>query len=537
MATSKPSAQKPRGSLTSVIINCFLLLMFAVFPLFVQLTADAHFPFLHFDGGFYGIRHEKLYFFLAVAAVTLIAELMVIVTNIGTDKSESPLKLTPLSFTDWAALALLFVCAVSTVFSPHPMLALLGEWDGVGRNNGLLLILTYVLVYFLITRCWRFSVAPFIGMAIGCGLVYLLTVLNGYYIDPLNMYAEFVNNEQVYTEFLATIGNKNMLSSFICVTLPVILSMSVYAERLWVRALCLASTVLGGAAIIVCDSDSCLLGVGVFAVIFFIVYLRDFAKLRRYLLGVSCLLAGVVLLRGFSALMQENYKKLGDESKAILYSNGTLIALGAVAALTALVWFISVKKPAFCLPKAAPVALLIAAGMAVVGALGVLFYFSVIDTETKLGSLEKVLRMNDAWGTHRGIMWLRSFRIFGEANVFQKLFGTGPDTFYYAFEPYFEELLNYGNSSTDAAHNEYLNYLITIGVFGLAAYVAFVGGALKRAFAIAKQRPVVLAFAAGAVAYAAQAVLNISVPISAPLMMIMVSLCEAAARQEALHID
>ena len=51
--------------------------------------------------------------------------------------------------------------------------------------------------------------------------------------------------------------------------------------------------------------------------------------------------------------------------------------------------------------------------------------------------------------------------------MWQKLFGMGPDTFYFAFEPYFKELEEYGNSSTDAAHNENINYLITIGAAGL----------------------------------------------------------------------
>lgn len=630
MSNPKTSVAQQQRTLSNLGVNGFLLLMLSLFPLFVQMSTDNRFPFFHFDGGFYSIRHVKFYFFLTVLTIALVFTVMVkLIAPAGGKKkaSEQPQSaprrewaglilflcaslcmfiaslpgypeiirrlpelftssgmsdelsslifllvfgisllvctiaaavqlvrlikrrsnpklplytdtfaaFRPLSFTDFAAVALLLICAVSTIFSAHPLLALLGEYEGVGRNNGLLLILAYLLTYFFITRRFSYSDVPFIGMAIGCGLVYLLTVLNGFYIDPLNMYAEFVNNDQVYNEFLATIGNKNMLSSFICVTLPVVLSMSMYVKKRWARILCLVSATLGGAAVIVCDSDSCLLGMGVFLVVFLIAYLRDFGKLRRFLLGVSCMLLGVVLLRGFSALTNDHYKKLGDETRAILFSNGTLIAFAAVAVLTALVWFINARKPDLRLPKAAPVALASVAGAAVLAALGVMLYFSVIDIETKLGSLEKVLRMNDAWGTHRGIMWLRSFKVFGDASLFQKLFGTGPDTFYHAFQPYFEELMNYGNSSTDAAHNEYLNYLITVGVFGLGAYLAFVGGALKRAFSAARQNPVVLAFAAGVVAYAAQAVLNIAVPISAPLMIIMVSLCENGARADSME--
>ena len=155
---------------------------------------------------------------------------------------------------------------------------------------------------------------------------------------------------------------------------------------------------------------------------------------------------------------------------------------------------------------------------------------SVIDRNTDLGSMEKLLRMSDAWGTHRGIMWLRSFNIFHDANLWQKLFGTGPDTFYFAFQPYFTQLQEYGDSSTDAAHNEYINYLITIGIVGTLSYLAFTGSALVRGFKASKKVPVVLARAAAVVCYLAQAVVNIALPIATPLFFIFVAMCEGCAR-------
>jgi O-antigen ligase len=144
--------------------------------------------------------------------------------------------------------------------------------------------------------------------------------------------------------------------------------------------------------------------------------------------------------------------------------------------------------------------------------------------------MEKLLRMSDAWGTHRGIMWLRSFNIFHDANLWQKLFGTGPDTFYFAFQPYFTQLQEYGDSSTDAAHNEYINYLITIGIVGTLSYLAFTGSALVRGFKASKKAPVALACAAAVVCYLAQAVVNIALPIATPLFFIFVAMCEGCAR-------
>ena len=524
----------------NALVTAFLLLMFAVFPLFVSLYINGQFPFIHFDDGFVGIRHQKYYFFVAIAAMALIAELLLLLTRISGEKAEraeqKPLWKT-LSFTDRSAIALALSCALSTLFSPYITLAFWGEMTlgsfAVGRNNGLFLILLYVAVYFLLSRLYRFREVVFIALAASCSIVYLLTVLNGFYIDPLNMLAQFKDSQPgVYMEFFSTIGNKNMLASFICVTLPVSFVMAVLTESIWKRILYLTAAALGSMAMIIGDSDSALLGSAVFLAVMLVVFARRPERLKRHFLSVTVMLGSVSLLRLFSSLMNDNYKELGDLTKGILFSVKLPLFAGIAAVVTILLYVLDWKKPGFMLPKAVPVILGALFGGAAAAAFGVFLYFSAVDTATDLGSMEKLLRMNDAWGTHRGIMWLRSFKIFGEANIWQKLFGTGPDTFYFAFEPYFKELEEYGNSSTDAAHNEYINYLITIGVAGLAGYLAFVGSALVRGFQSAKRNPYVLACAAAVVAYLAQAVVNIALPISTPLMIIFVSLCEAFARQK-----
>jgi O-antigen ligase len=284
-------------------------------------------------------------------------------------------------------------------------------------------------------------------------------------------------------------------------------------------------------ALIIGDSDSGILGMGVFAVIFLAVYIRHSEKLRRYLLALSVMSGSVLILRGVCVMSGGGYKQLGELTSALLFSNALFAVFAALAAVTALLTVFKDKLPKKAMPKAVPIAILSLLGAAVLSLLGALLYFTLIDVKTDLGSAEKLLRLNDAWGTHRGIMWLRSFRIFADAPWYQKLFGTGPDTFFYAFQPYFGELENYGNSSTDAAHNEYLNYLITIGVFGLGSYLTFIGSALIRAVRARKQNPIVMVFAGAVIAYAVQAVVNIAVPISAPLFIIFVSLCCVKAAQ------
>lgn len=522
-------------------INIYLFIMFTVFPLFVSMYTDGKFPFIHLDEGFVGIRHQKYYFFLAATAIAVIAEIFLLIsTNYngsGKPKINKKALFENISFTDWAALALVLSCAVSTILSPYIELAFWGEsvinGSAQGRNNGLVLILFYVIVYFMITRLYRYSEVVFIGLACSCGIVYILTVLNGYYIDPLNMFANFRSQQNVYMEFFATIGNKNMLSSFICITLPVLFTMSVVTQKLKFRIVYLISVSLGAMALIIDDSDSGLLGIAVFLAVFLVVFAGRLDRLKFYFLTLTVFLASIKVLRLISYILEDSYKKLGKFPSAVLFSNKLYIAIAVSAVITVILFLVCKKKPGLVLPKAVPIALGCIFGLMALGALGVFVYFSFIDTKTPLGDLEKVLRFGPKWGTHRGVMWIHAIEIFTGADFIHKLFGFGPDTFYCVYEPYFAELQKYyGNSFTDAAHNEYINYLVTIGIAGLTSYLAFVGGALVRGFKSAKRNPVVLAFAAAVIGYAVQAVVNIAVPISTPLFIIFVSLCEAMARQK-----
>lgn len=541
----KTKAVKPvseRYTLTNAIANLYLTVMFTLFPVFVNFTFDFSFPFLHFDNGYYSIRHQKYFFFLVLTASALIAEMMLLATRTTEAQHENNPKrkklYTQLSFTDWAVLAFVLTCAVSTLFSPYIDLAFSGETvdNGYahGRDNGLLLMLVYAAVYFFLTRCWKYKEYVFVALAIGSAAVSLVAVLNGFYMDPLNMFAPFVDDENIFNNFITTIGNKNMFSSHLCVTLPVTVCMFVTTDKLWRRAVYLGAAMLGAMAAVVCDSDSVVLGMSAFTAVFLVIYVRRLVTLKRFLLALTAMLFSIKLLRWLSALGGDHYKELGAIPYHLMLSNTVYVLLAVLAALTAAAYLADAKFPGKTLPKAVPVVLGAVFGAVVLAGLGVVIYFSAINTEADLGDLERTLRFSDAWGTHRGFMWNKAMEAFGGYSPLRKLIGTGPETFYYTFMPYFGELYDrFGDGSTDAAHNEYINYLLNIGILGLLSYLAFTGGALVRALKAVKQNPLAAVFAAPVVAYLAQAVVNISLPIATPLFIIFVSLCEATARQTA----
>lgn len=529
MSSAKPNKKQntykiPKYTVKEALVNYYLFIMFALFPLF-------------FSNRFFNIRHDKFYFFIILTGALLVAELLIIATNtidntatVNQTKERAdklPLYKT-LSFTDWAVLAFLAVCIISTLLSDHPYEAFFGESlsaASAGRNSGLLLIIFYVVAYFLITRLFHYFEYVFVAFACGSALVFILAILNSFYIDPFQMFVGLDEHQQII--FTSTIGNINLLSSFICVALPVMITLSVHTQKNSLRALYLVVSGIGFASLMVADSDSGILGLGGFLIIYLIWYSRRIDRLKRYFLAVSVMLIFSKLLRLFSLIMNDRNKGMDTYQSFFVYSNSSYILLAAIGLITIGLYLLDSKKPGITLSKAVPITLTVIFALIAAAVISIVVYFSCIDTKTDLGNLNTLLRFNDKWGTHRGFMWIRSMWIFGDFSFIDKIFGCGPDTFYFAFSPYFEELTKFGDSSTNAAHNEYINYLITVGIAGLAAYLAIVGGAIARAVKTAKQNPLAIVFVSAVICYSVQAVVNISQPITTPLFIIFIALCEA----------
>lgn len=528
MSSAKPNKKQntykiPKYTVKEALVNYYLFIMFALFPLF-------------FSNRFFNIRHDKFYFFIILTGALLVAELLIIATytidntaavNQTKERADKLPLYKTLSFTDWAVLAFLAVCIISTLLSDHPYEAFFGESlsaASAGRNSGLLLIIFYVVAYFLITRLFHYFEYVFVAFACGSALVFILAILNSFYIDPFQMFVGLDEHQQII--FTSTIGNINLLSSFICVALPVMITLSVHTQKNSLRALYLVVSGIGFASLMVADSDSGILGLGGFLIIYLIWYSRRIDRLKRYFLAVSVMLIFSKLLRLFSLIMNDRNKGMDTYQSFFVYSNSSYILLAAIGLITIGLYLLDSKKPGITLSKAVPITLTVIFALIAAAVISIVVYFSCIDTKTDLGNLNTLLRFNDKWGTHRGFMWIRSMWIFGDFSFIDKIFGCGPDTFYFAFSPYFEELTKFGDSSTNAAHNEYINYLITVGIAGLAAYLAIVGGAIARAVKTAKQNPLAIVFVSAVICYSVQAVVNISQPITTPLFIIFIALCE-----------
>ncbi len=151
-------------------------------------------------------------------------------------------------------------------------------------------------------------------------------------------------------------------------------------------------------------------------------------------------------------------------------------------------------------------------------------WFSFFDTKKDLGELENYLRFNSHWGSDRGYVWQWLIQFFGFSSLLTKLFGAGPDTTTLILYKYFKvEMSDELGVFYASAHNEYLNYLVTIGLVGTILYLAILILSIIKCFR--KRRTNAFFGAAGLaiLAYSCMAAVNISQPITMPFIYLLIA--------------
>ena len=123
--------------------------------------------------------------------------------------------------------------------------------------------------------------------------------------------------------------------------------------------------------------------------------------------------------------------------------------------------------------------------------------------------------------------------IYRDFPLSHKLFGHGPDTFgIITVQNFWDDMLNTTSQKYENVHNEYLQYLVTIGAVGLTAYLAFLGTSFVKMIRGGLKKPVVMAMTFAAICYCVQAIVNISVPIVTPIMFLMIMMEMAVFRKK-----
>ena len=491
----------------TALVSIFLILMFTIFP-------------LYYTNQYAEIRHDKLYFFLYAGVSLIFIEGFIFLfglfsannSKIPTDKKWYQ----KLSVTDFAFITFIISCVISTIFSKYPIDAISGTQ---GRNNGLLLMCIYFGIYIIISRFYKHKNFFLTLFAVTSLIVFALCILNFYYIDPLGMFANY--SKEIQMDFTSTIGNRNLMASYCCIAVPVFLMMYMHIESK-LKFLYLSACSVGFAALICSNSECGFLGIIPTLAIILIYASKDYKKLFGFFSSVAVMLICSKLLGILNIILIEN-KNFGTIQRFFVDANSLYIVI-AICIIIAFYCYFKIKDQP---PKIIFKLLLTSFIITIVTVIGLMIYFTCFDRNTKLGAVTSYLRFSSQWGTHRGFIWIKSFKIFADGSLKDKLFGCGPDNFFSAFAPYFAKLNEkFGDGSTNSAHNELLNYLVTVGLAGVASYLTLTISVIVRAFKKAKENYLAVVFASAIICYLFQSLVNIAQPITTPLLFIFIALTE-----------
>ena len=425
---------------------------------------------------------------------------------------------------DTALLALGAFAAASTLGTAVSLSPLSSLWGLGSYYGGLMLVLLTAGGYLFARALVRRADFGWLTLCVGAtvAVVAVLYTLNIFNIDLIGAYADTAVVEQA--QFFSTLGQKDFNAGYLSVALPLVFWAFLEARDRVHLILYGVPALFGTLALAVVDSEGLLLGIGGAMMVLVCHKTFDEQQLRRAaLLGAGFFgwagwmhyMRATVYTQGGTAALAE----LG--APAIAVPGGLLcLALWAVFCLRSRLQ----KKAGTAGPGLRlylPGRIATAAVLAL--AAGLFWAANFWPGYRSLGPADQYLIFNGDWGTYRGTAWMAALGAWADAPLWRKLLGYGPGMMH-------EAVLRWaGPDASDrlktfyAAHNEYLEQLLTTGLLGLGAWLWFVAAHLRRGFR-RWGAPAVTPILLGLTSYLLQAVVSIRVSMIFPEVMLLFGL-------------
>jgi len=415
-----------------------------------------------------------------------------------------------------------------------------------GRFSGLLMNLVYVGTYFIMSRCYVFNKRDFIiFLAVGW-FPCLMSLFQHLGFDVLSFRALLSPSDK--KRFISTMGNLNVYAVYTGMITAVSACLFMLSEDKWyIKLFYYVSLLMGFIGMTVGTSDSVYLELAVlFGVVPFIAF-RKTAGIRRYVACLAGLFTSTALVGYLDTIpvevlgVNETLRMNIDGLYASLIHSG--IAVPAAIALWAIVivlyilarnetkgklagkWVMIVWSVIFGLTVASVIAL-----VAIVNS-GSQLSVTLLE---KVPAIKGYLYFDDMWGTKRGYIWRVALEEYAGLPWYNKIFGTGPDTFgIYMMNNRFEEMLTITGQYYDSAHNEFLQFLMTIGPAGALSYIGMYVSTIWDMFKnkLSSVSPELTAAAMAVLCYGAQGMVSIYQPIVSPLFWVMLVIVRSLTKR------
>lgn len=456
--------------------------------------------------GFFNITETKYAYYTVCAVFLIITSLSYIFKNFHQVRESGGIPNRKEGFTtiDWAVTAFGISVLLSAIFSSYPSDA----WLGLSaRYQGAVTVTVYILVYYLVSR--NYSLRQnylFFAVAAFC-VVSILGVLNCFDIDLFGFYKNLRSDYK--TIFVSSIGNINFYSAYFCLLFPLVICGYSLTKKRVSRLVYSFALVIGTFGMMVTASESFAVGFCVSMLIIPLFFFSDKNKMLYFLQSVAIITVAAQLF---------NFVYSKAETTNIAFSKAVTIFLRPEISVTVFLLSFVLYLVIILFPnklklfeKMYIVFLIL---LVLVGA--TLF---ILSNTVGLGRLDSYLRLTSDWGTYRGTIWrfcLRAYRKFGIKDL---LFGIGPE----CLQNLDFESAVFGNKTIDQAHNEYVQYIMTTGFFGIFSYLGIIFATALTVIKKLRYSTLAVGIFASLVAYWIQAAVNLAQPFTTPIMYLYVA--------------
>ena len=508
------------GGFAKNLMTIYVLFYLAVFPLCIH---DHYYDILTFRFGLfwkptlaYGIIFA-LMGLLYLVADGLYNEGMIRKDFFASLKNKGWKKY--ISSTDIAFTALILIFTLSTAFAEYPYEAF---WGNRGRWQGLLIWIMFYEAYILITRFYKFKKWHIYAFLLGASLVVIWAIFNFFLIN----FGMFEDTKDVYKyTFVSSIGNINTYLNFTGMFFGVSSAMFIFAEKLPENILIYITVALAAFGQVMGLSDNAVLSTAIVLAVLPLCIIRTRAHIAKFFVVMSTYFAALKITSLITLSGIETMNDLDPSQQITMAGKDFFVRiLTIVLVITALSVVNAVINKDKTGIKDVEIFKLIWKIMLAAGVILVVTVFICANKDMYSELWEpyrSFLVFDDRWGTGRGLNWRLGMEYWlNDSTLLSKIIGYGPDTYYIITMDRFMNIMeDAGYGMFDSAHNEYFEYFITVGILGLASYITLLFTSLRTM--LKSQVSGIKAAAVGVIAYAFQAVVNIAIPITTPVFMIL----------------
>ncbi|MCR4674337.1 MAG: O-antigen ligase family protein [Lachnospiraceae bacterium] len=469
-----------------------LLTLPASIYLFITLTI---YPFFMLNGYFNAIYAKGIFQIYSILITDVIAILFLIIEHKKKEKTNSG----SFPLLDYSILGFAITAVISGLLSPFGSNAFSGAQSWYMAAFELVL---YASIYALLSKHLPSEIGLLTISYVVFAIVFLIAVLQGFQLDLFQLKSALSSDQ--WTSHISTVGNTNIYAGFLSLVLPFLMHQYITSKHSHHRILLGFDLILGFISLVVASSDAGYLGVGVGCLIILGYYLyhgKHFEEIQRLFQAVFMISVAILIIDFAYTFMDNQCISLSGISKLMQTYHLEFLPIS----LCVFFYFLSKAKIQFSLRK--------------------IFYsyIGIIIITATIALIYNVINFSFSWGTKRGYIWFVAMDLWKNFSIKEKLLGVGPDCFGLAIEQHTQYLTyinEHWNVSIANAHNEWLQYLCTMGLVGLFFYIGIIIGTIKTFINRQSSSLLCLSFFVGCMGYFSQGFFTNPNPFTATYLVI-----------------